>query len=209
LFGLSNKRGLTNLLLEEQPNVAAAAQATEIPGLDVLTSGPQPPNPAELLASPHMDAIIAQAKTRYDAVVYDSPPVMAVADASILASKVHEVMLIVDSGRSRSDMAKRAKETLDNTGAKFLGVVLNRLSMRSGGYGYYYYYYYSSDSGEKKRRSHSSRAPLRSLQRLLGIEHQHGDNHNGRHHDDAEMIVEQDTSSDVEAQPDVEQHQQG
>jgi len=154
LFSVPNKHGLTNLLLVEQPDVAAVAQPTAVPNLFVLPSGPQPPNPAELLASKRMDALISLCKEHFEAILYDSPPVLAVADASILAAKIHEVVLVVDAGRTRSDVARRAKETLDNSGAKFLGVALNRLSLRSSGYGYYYYYYYyySSDGDQRKRK---------------------------------------------------------
>jgi len=171
LFGLPNKNGVTNLLLAEQPDIAAAAQATDVPGLSVLTSGPQPPNPAELLGSQRMDAFIAQAKSAFDAVLFDSPPVMAVADASILAAKVHEVVMVVDAGRTRSEVAKRAKQAIDTTGAKLLGVVLNRLAMRRGGYGYYYYYYYSSDGDgkEKRRRSRRHRTTLDKVRSALGL----------------------------------------
>jgi capsular exopolysaccharide synthesis family protein len=172
LFGLTNKQGLTNLLLTDRPDIGGTAQATSIPNLYVLTSGPHPPNPAELLASKRMDALVALFKESYEVILYDSPPLLAVADAAILASKVHEVVLVVDCGRTRSDASKRAKETLDKTGAKFLGVVLNRLTMRRPGYGYYYYYY-SSETGDKerrkRRRSHSKPvSPLGRLRRLLG-----------------------------------------
>jgi len=171
LFGLSNKNGVTNLLLADQPDIAAAAQPTSVPNLSVLTSGPQPPNPAELLASQRMDGLIAQAKSVYDAVLFDSPPVMAVADASILASKVHEVVMVVDTGRTRSEVAKRAKQAIDTTGAKFLGVVLNRLAMRRGGYGYYYYYYSSDgEDKERKRRSRRHRTTLDRVRSALGLD---------------------------------------
>lgn len=175
LFGLPNKNGVTNLLLSDQPDIAAAAHATDVPGLSVLTSGPQPPNPAELLASPRMDGLIAQARSTYDAVLFDSPPIMAVADASILAAKVQEVVLVVDAGRTRSEMARRARQAIDTTGAKFLGVVLNRLTMRRGGYGYYYYYYYYSSDGEgeeKRRHSRRRRSTLDKLRSALGLEKQ-------------------------------------
>jgi polysaccharide biosynthesis transport protein len=140
VFGLTNKQGLTNLLLADAPDIAGTAQATSIPNLYVLTSGPLPPNPAELLASKRMDALVSLFKKSYEAVLYDSPPILAMADSAILASKVHEVVMIVDSGRTRSDVSKRAKEAIEKTGATLLGVVLNRQSMRRSGYGYYYYY---------------------------------------------------------------------
>jgi non-specific protein-tyrosine kinase len=174
LFGLPHKQGLTNLLLSTTPDIAGTAQATNVANLFVLTSGPHPPNPAELLASKRMDALIDLFKEGYDAVLYDSPPVLAVADAAILASKVQEVMLVVDSGHTRSDVARTVKEALNKTGAKFLGVVLNRLVMQRSGYGYYYYYY-SSETGdqEKHRRKHAHskrRTMLGRVRRLLQLD---------------------------------------
>lgn len=169
LFGLTNRQGLTNLLLMENPSIDGAAQATSVPGLFILTAGPQPPNPAELLASRKMDTIIEAAQRGFDAVLFDSPPVLAVADASILAAKLREVVMIVDTGRTRSEVAQRAKQTLENSGAKVLGVVLNRLTARRSGSGYYYYDYYSSDGDEpkQKRPQKGVRAWLRRVTRPL------------------------------------------
>jgi capsular exopolysaccharide synthesis family protein len=176
IFALPNKLGMTNLLLMEQPDVSSAAQATGTANLFVLTSGPQPPNPAELLASKRMDVLVELLKQSYEVILFDSPPVLAVADAAILASKVHEVMLVVDSGHTRSDVARRVKETLDTTGAKFLGVVLNRLTMRRSGYGYYYYYQYYSSDGDgaatrvRRRSSHGGSSVLERMRRAFGRE---------------------------------------
>ena len=169
VFALSNRLGLTNLLLADQPDLVATAQKTSVEGLSVLTSGPLPPNPAELLASKRLDAVIDLARANYDSVIFDSPPVLAVADASILTAKVGEVFMVVDTGRTRSDVARRAKEALDKTGASFLGVALNRLSPRRSGYGYNYYYYDSSDGDQRKgrRRRKGIRGWLRKVTRPL------------------------------------------
>jgi len=88
-----------------------------------------------------------------DIVLFDSPPVLAVTDAAVLASRLDGVLLVNDSGRTRRSMAQRAVEGLRKVSANLLGVVLNRLSSASGGYSYYHYYYYSeSDDGRQKRR---------------------------------------------------------
>lgn len=170
LFAVPNRRGLTTLLLADAPDVVGEAQVTSVPNLSVLPTGPQPPNPAELLASKKMDALIDDMKRCYEAVLFDSPPVLAVADAAILAAKIHEVVLVVEPGRTRSDAARRATEALANTGAKFLGVVFNRLTLRRSGYGYYYYYYsYSSDGDQRqdKRPRRGVKAWLRRATRAL------------------------------------------
>ncbi len=87
-----------------------------------------------------------------DVVVFDSPPVMAVADAAILASRLDGVLLVVDAGSTRRGAALHCKETLDSVGAHLLGVAINRLSALRGGY---YYYYSSEEEGRRKRRSPS------------------------------------------------------
>lgn len=157
-FDLPNKFGLTNLLLQDKPNVGQYVQSSGVPYLQILTSGAQPPNPSELLASQRMDGIIRQVSEQYDAVVFDSPPVLAVADATILASKVKRVVLVVDAGSTRTDLARKSVAALKSAGATLLGVALNRISRRGAGYGYYYYY--TSADGEGKRAG--------ILDRLLG-----------------------------------------
>jgi capsular exopolysaccharide synthesis family protein len=121
---------LTSMVLDE--NLAPPLQATAIPNLSLVASGPLPPNPAELLASARfgraLDAIAAQA----DMVVLDSAPVTSVADATILAARVDGLLLVVDSGRTRRDPAKRAKEQLDRVGARVLGVVLTNVKPEKG-----------------------------------------------------------------------------
>ena len=117
----TNRQGLTSLLLADKPDVASFIQATNVPGLYLLSSGPQPPNPAELLASKKMEETVVLLAKAFEAVLYDSPPVLAVADASILAAKVRAVVMIVDSGRTRTDVAQRAKAAIDNTGADLPG----------------------------------------------------------------------------------------
>jgi non-specific protein-tyrosine kinase len=162
MFGLSNSVGLTTALLEEQQDITASLQETEVDGLRVLTSGPIPPNPSELLGLKRMADIIQRLKEMADIILFDSPPVLAVADASVLANKVGGVLLVVDAGRTRSEVCRRGKEILDQVGGRILGVALNRISPRGGGY-YYYYYYYSQEGEGKRHKRKSSRSPLASL----------------------------------------------
>ncbi|MSP11769.1 MAG: polysaccharide biosynthesis tyrosine autokinase [Chloroflexi bacterium] len=146
IMGMSNGVGLTNLILDPNMKIEDALQPGPVESLSVLTSGPLPPNPAELLGSPEMHRIMDGLQSRADMVLFDSPPILAVADASILGGRCAGVLLVVDAGRTRTDMARRAKETLDQVGIKVLGVVLNKIGSRHGG-SYYYYYYSSDDSG--------------------------------------------------------------
>ena len=155
IFGLPNQQGLTNALLQPgEPTADGHLQATEIENLRVLTSGPIPPNPSELLGSARMQALLQRLKEENDVVIFDSPPALVVTDASVLATRVDGVVMVTDSGRTRRDMVVRARDALRKVGANLLGGVVNRLSARSGGYYYYYYYYYYSadGDGEQKRK---------------------------------------------------------
>ncbi|MGQ9787432.1 MAG: polysaccharide biosynthesis tyrosine autokinase [Anaerolineae bacterium] len=156
IFGLPNQQGLTNALLQPgEPSPDGHLQATQIENLRILTSGPIPPNPSELLGSARMQALLQKLKEENDVVIFDSPPVLVVTDASVLATRVDGVVMVTDSGHTRRDMVVRAQDALRKVGANLLGGVVNRLSARSGGYYqyYYYYYYYSADGdGEPKRK---------------------------------------------------------
>lgn len=155
IFGLPNQQGLTNALLQPgEPTADGHLQATEIENLRVLTSGPIPPNPSELLGSARMQALLQRLKEENDVVIFDSPPALVVTDASVLATRVDGVVMVTDSGHTRRDMVVRARDALRKVGANLLGGVVNRLSARSGGYYYYYYYYYYSadGDGEQKRK---------------------------------------------------------
>lgn len=147
VFGVSNGAGLTNALLSDEPQIMPLLQQTGVENLHVLASGPQPPNPSELLSSRRMDRVVAALKKEAEIVLFDSPPTLAVADASVLAAKVDGTMLVVDSGRTRAESLRRATEAVSRSKSRVLGAVLNKLTKRDHGY-YGYYDYYSSSSSE-------------------------------------------------------------
>ncbi len=136
-FRLENHTGLTNVLTK-QSQLGQAVQSTEVPNLYVLTSGPIPPNPSELLASKQMGEVLAEMKERFDMVIFDTPPILAVADAQILANQVDASLLIVSSSKTEKDAALKAKELLTQAKSKLLGAVLNNRKMEEGNYYYYY-----------------------------------------------------------------------
>ncbi len=153
IFQLPNKEGLTSVLLQDEPSLDGHLQETGIENLRVLTSGPLPPNPSELLGSQKMRQLIEQLKSRADVVLFDTPPAIPVTDATVLAIQTDGVLLVADAGRTRRNMARQVVENLRQVGANLLGVALNRLSPRgAGSYYYYYYYYYSEDNKGRKRR---------------------------------------------------------
>ena len=143
-----NKKGLTNCLVGESP-VVELLQETEVPNLRVLTSGPIPPNPAELLGSARMDVALTALKEVVDYLVLDCPPVIAVTDACVLARKADGVFLVLDADQVRPEMAQKAKELLVNAQATIAGVILNRAEIESE-HSYYYYYYGHREKEQEK-----------------------------------------------------------
>ncbi len=124
IFGLKNDQGLTSLFIDRKNAVEPVLQKTSVPNLQVLTSGPLPPNPAELLGSPRMLEIIETLKARADIILFDAPPVIAVTDASVLGTCVDGALLVVDSGHTRREHAKRAKQQLEKLNIRIVGAVL-------------------------------------------------------------------------------------
>jgi len=115
-------------------------KSSDVPRLDLLTSGPIPPNPSEILASKRMNALLEQLSQEYDTVLIDSPPALAVTDAQIISTRCDGVLLVVDSGKVKREAAMKAKANLEHVQARILGVVLNNIDRRHGE-AYYYYYY--------------------------------------------------------------------
>ena len=113
----------------------------------MLPSGPLPPNPAELLASPRLSEVLDDLSKQADVVILDSPPVLAVSDASILASQEQGAFLVIDAGETRREAAQKTVEALQKAGAKVTGVVLNK---QKGGRGESYYYY--GDKGKQRKK---------------------------------------------------------
>lgn len=138
-FQLGNMNGLTTLLTKKC-TTEEAIQKTEVDNLFVLPSGPIPPNPAELLSSPAMASFIKHALTQFDVVLLDTPPVMAVTDAQVLANFCDGTVLVVRSGITDKEAAEKAKELLIKAHAKIIGTVLNGKPVSKAD-GYYYYYY--------------------------------------------------------------------
>lgn len=154
LFELSNAEGLSTALVQDRP-IREFFRETEVPGLTLLSSGPIPPNPAELLNSKRMKRFLAEATEAFDTILIDTPPTIAVADASILAQIVDGVILVLASGEVNRDYAQRAKEQLEKVGAKILGAVLNKVEMKTREH-YYYYYYHGERHGRGKHSEHQA-----------------------------------------------------
>ena len=153
LFKVTNNLGLTNFLLK-QNTLVELVQATAVPNLDFMASGRLPNSSMGILGSAQMKEMIAELKQRYDFIFFDSPPILGVSDASILASEVDLVMQVIQYRRYPQPMTIRAKQMIEKVGGNFIGMVLNNINM-SQDEGYYYYsgyyhdYYYSRSAVEQ------------------------------------------------------------
>ena len=147
LFKVSNNLGLTNYLLK-QNTLPEIIQTSSVPNLDFMASGKLPNSSMGILGSAQMKEMISELKQRYDFIFFDSPPILGVSDASILASEVDLVMQVIQYRRYPQPMTIRAKQMIEKVGGNFAGIVLNNINM-SQDEGYYYYsgyyhdYYYS------------------------------------------------------------------
>ncbi len=168
VFGLPNAVGVTNaLLLPEGSDLTPLLQPTELENLWLLSSGPQPPNPSELLGSHRMGELIKELGQYADMLVFDSPPTLAVTDAAVLARQMDGVLLVVESAKTREVAAKRAAQGLLKVNANVLGIAVNRISYRLAGSHYYYYDYYENkgddgsdqDSSQSKKRRKDKERP--------------------------------------------------
>jgi len=128
-FDLSNEVGLTTMMVEEQAMAEPPLQETSVPGLYLLASGSLPPRPADLLGSKRMEAVIGHLREQADVVLFDAPPVMAVTDAVVLATKVVGVLLVVSAGATKREHAQNAVERLSKVNANLVGAVLSNVPL--------------------------------------------------------------------------------
>ena len=155
-FGLTNSTGLTNYLSGERNTENLLKPFPNLPKLKVITSGPIPPNPAELLSSNEMKNLLQFLKGNYKHVIIDSPPAISFTDAAILSTLVDGVVLVAMAGKSSIHLMRRFKQRLANIGARVYGVVLNGIKADSVEYGYYgygytYNYYEANDDDSTPR----------------------------------------------------------
>jgi capsular exopolysaccharide synthesis family protein len=157
IFALSDRAGLSSILSSEISDAEMLSMVShdERTGLNVLTAGPIPPNPAELLGSDQMRRLITTLQSAFTHVVIDSPPISSFTDGVLISSLVDGVLLVVHGGKSSRHVVRRSKQLLQDVGAKVFGVVLNNVSLRSHDYYYYQRYYgqryYQTDADADER----------------------------------------------------------
>ena len=138
VFRLRNNEGLSTLITSKEAEVSDFVVKTEIENLFVLTSGATPPNPAELISSHRMEQLIEEMEQAYDLVIFDTPPVMAVADSQIMAGKVDGTWFVMRKGLDTKEHVQIAVERMDSVNANVLGVIYNRVEETDDTYYYEY-----------------------------------------------------------------------
>ncbi|GAB2498711.1 tyrosine-protein kinase PtkA [Alkalibacterium psychrotolerans] len=141
-FNLRNTDGLTSLLTNRSGTLENVVYQTEIEGLYILTSGVIPPNPSELLDSKRMEEIMSEMEDYYDLIIFDTPPLLAVTDSQVLASKADGVLFVIPKGQVKTGEVLKAKELLEMVKANILGAIFNRVETSNDEY---YQYYRSQD----------------------------------------------------------------
>jgi polysaccharide biosynthesis transport protein len=156
-LGVPNDIGVSSLVVGDG-SLEAAIKTTEVPNLFVLPCGPIPPNPAELLHTEAFKDLIKKLSTQYDRILFDSPPIGAVADAVVLSTQVDGVLMVLKAGATHREVARRAIRSLNDVKARLFGAVLNDIDSSKAKYGDYYGYGYSTYGyyyGEKKEGASS------------------------------------------------------
>ena len=133
IWGITNERGLTNMMLEDAALAEPPLASTEVEHLQVLPSGPLPPNPADLLSSQRMQEVIGILKARAAYVLFDSPPVLAATDAAVLGVKLDGALLVVQAGSTRRDHTARARDALERVHVRLIGAVLTNADRETAG----------------------------------------------------------------------------
>ena len=154
VFGIQNTTGLSSILSSElnEQDVLDAIQYDDRTKVSVMTSGPIPPNPAELVGSEQMTRLLKLLQKHFDHVVVDSPPITSFTDGVLIASVVDGVILVVHSGHSSRQVVRRARQLIQDVGAKIFGVVLNNVDLKSQENSYYYQSYYHREGYESPDR---------------------------------------------------------
>lgn len=142
VFDMHNERGLTDLIRDPDRAIGPLTQDPGLPNLTVMTTGPLPPNPSELLQTASFRKALDRLLENYDRVVFDSPPVVAVTDAQLLGRQVDGAVLVVRAGQTNRDMLAKAVRLLTDVNVRIFGALLNSLDVNRRGYGQMYYRYY-------------------------------------------------------------------
>lgn len=162
VFGVTNLEGLTNILMGEKNLADVAFKGDQdIQSLTIVTSGPIPPNPAELLGSRRMSDFLQDMRDQFDMIILDSPPINLVTDSAILSTITDGTIMVVEVGKTDIEAAVSGKELLEKVNANLIGVILNKIPTRGRSYYNYSYYqydeYYDDSEGSKRKKRRGRR----------------------------------------------------
>ena len=141
IFGVENNAGVSTYVAGSSTKIV---RQTQIPNLYIITSGPIPPNPSEMLGSAKFDELLASVLDKFDMVICDSPPILSVTDSLILSRKIQNVMVVARSGKATYEMVSKGLKSIHEIKARIIGILLNAVDYSKGGY-YYYYRYHNYD----------------------------------------------------------------
>lgn len=164
VFKIGNYNGLTNVLMGDKPLEDIVYKNNSLTNLSILTSGPIPPNPAELLGSKRMRKFLKEVNHEYDIIILDTPPVGLVTDSAVLSTMVDGVILVAAVGHADIGIVKGAKQLLDKVDANIIGVILNKVPVKGRYYynqnylQYYDYFNEEAEESEGKRKKRKRRA---------------------------------------------------
>ncbi|MEA1972739.1 MAG: polysaccharide biosynthesis tyrosine autokinase [Candidatus Cloacimonadota bacterium] len=155
MFNLEKEGGVSDFIDDKEKKCDKYIKKTDIKNLDILTSGYLPPNPSEILSSSSIKILIESLKEKYDYVLLDSPPIIAVTDAMILANQVDQMLVVVRVDVTEKEIVKRSLEMLQGVGAEITGVIVNGADIQKyySGYSYYYYQYYYQQKGKSNKKN--------------------------------------------------------
>jgi len=155
VFDLDRGPGLSEYLVGQVDNIETITNSTKVENLSIITAGGLPPNPSELLGSGRMSELVDTLEQEWDMVLFDSPPIVAVTDASMISSEIDAIAMVVKAGQTDQAAVDRALDTIRNVQAPLVGVILNGANPNTltGKYSYYYsyynYYYHSDDKAKE------------------------------------------------------------
>ena len=196
IFGLTEESGLTDVL-QKKKSLAEAVHKTDVVNLEILPCGDLPLNPAELLESQAFSDMLAIASEKYDQILVDSPPVVPITDARILAATCDATILVLRAGKSTRHQADSAFEALNAVGAPILGVVVNDAPRQAHGSSYQYYHY----AAGRNSSDWDQYTPAEIGERRNGNGHHGNGNGNGNgyaRHFPADMIIDADEEIETE-----------
>jgi len=166
IFQLSNRTGLTDYFLHSQDQLTGAIKKTEMKGVFVVTSGSLPPNPSELLGSDRMMEVVKLLGTHFNTIILDTPPLLAVTDALVLAPRVDGVILVIDPKKTKRGGVQHAIEQLKHVNANLLGVVLNNVKFKNSPYYYNRDYYYGKPYGKAAEEAQDSGELIEKIDKI-------------------------------------------